>query len=44
MRSQAPLAVGDMVSAVVVESEGVDLIAEARLSAPAGAPTQAGMR
>jgi MiaB/RimO family radical SAM methylthiotransferase len=44
VRSQAPLAVGDMVSAVVVESEGVDLIAEARLSAPAGAPAQAGMR
>jgi hypothetical protein len=36
--------VGDMVSAVVVESEGVDLVAEARLSAPAGAPAQAGMR
>jgi ribosomal protein S12 methylthiotransferase len=44
VRSQAPLAVGDMVSAVVVESEGVDLVAEARLSAPAGAPARAGMR
>jgi ribosomal protein S12 methylthiotransferase RimO len=44
VRSQVPLAVGDMVSAVVVESEGVDLIAEARLSAPAGAPARAGMR
>jgi ribosomal protein S12 methylthiotransferase RimO len=44
VRSPAPLAVGDMVSAVVVESEGVDLIAEARLGAPAGAPAQAGMR
>jgi ribosomal protein S12 methylthiotransferase len=44
VRSQAPLAAGDMVSAVVVESEGVDLVAEARLSAPAGAPAQAGMR
>jgi ribosomal protein S12 methylthiotransferase RimO len=44
VRSPALLAVGDMVSAVVVESEGVDLIAEARLSAPAGAPAQAGMR
>jgi ribosomal protein S12 methylthiotransferase len=44
VRSQAALAVGDMVSAVVVESDGVDLVAEARLSAPAGAPAQAGMR
>ena len=44
VRSQAPLAVGDMVSAVVVESEGVDLVAEARISAPAGASAQAGMR
>jgi hypothetical protein len=34
VRSPAPLAVGDMVGAVVVESEGVDLIAEARLTAP----------
>jgi ribosomal protein S12 methylthiotransferase RimO len=44
VRSRAPLAVGDMVSAVVVESEGVDLVAEARLSAPARAPAQAGTR
>jgi ribosomal protein S12 methylthiotransferase len=44
VRSPAPLAVGDMVGAVVVESEGVDLIAEARLSAPVGASAQAGMR
>jgi hypothetical protein len=28
----------------VVGSEGVDLVAEARLSAPAGAPAKAGMR
>jgi ribosomal protein S12 methylthiotransferase len=44
VRSPAPLAVGDMVSAVVAGSEGVDLVAEARLGAPAGAPAQAGMR
>jgi len=44
VRSQAPLSVGDMVSAAVIESEGVDLVAEARVSAPAGAPAQAGMR
>jgi len=44
VRSAAPLTVGDIVSAVVVGSEGVDLQAEARLSAPAGAPARAGMR
>jgi len=44
VRSPAPLAVGDIVSAVVVGSEGVDLLAEARLSAPAGAPARAGTR
>ncbi len=44
VRSPAPLAVGDIVSAVVVGSEGVDLVAEARLSAPAGASAQAGIR
>ncbi len=44
VRSSAPLTVGDIVSAVVVGSEGVDLVAEARLSAPAGAPARAGMR
>jgi len=44
VRSPVPLAVGDIVSAVVVGSEGVDLQAEARLSAPAGVPARAGMR
>jgi ribosomal protein S12 methylthiotransferase len=44
VRSPAALAVGAIVSAVVVGSEGVDLVAEARLSAPAGAPAKAGMR
>ena len=44
VRSPEPLAVGDIVNAVVVGSEGVDLVAEARLSAPAGATAQAGMR
>jgi MiaB/RimO family radical SAM methylthiotransferase len=44
VRSPAPLAVGDLVSALAVGSEGVDLVAEARLSAPAGAPARAGMR
>jgi ribosomal protein S12 methylthiotransferase RimO len=44
VRSPAPLAVGAIIRAVVVGSEGVDLVAEARLSAPAGAPAQAGMR
>src|SRR5262249_31675527 len=44
VRSQEPLAMSGMVSAVVIESEGVDLVAEARLSALAGAPAQAGMR
>jgi MiaB/RimO family radical SAM methylthiotransferase len=44
VRSPVPLTVGDIVSAVVVGSEGVDLIAEARLSAPAGAPGLAGTR
>jgi ribosomal protein S12 methylthiotransferase RimO len=44
VHSPVPLAVGDIVSAVVVGSEGVDLVAEARLSAPAGAPAQPGMR
>ncbi len=44
VRSPAALAVGAIVRAVVVGSEGVDLVAEARLSAPAGAPAQAGMR
>jgi ribosomal protein S12 methylthiotransferase len=44
VRSPGPLAAGDVVSAVVVGSEGVDLVAEARHSAPAGAPARAGMR
>jgi len=44
VRSPAPLAVGDMVSAVVVGSEGVDLVAEARVDAPAVVPAQAGTR
>jgi len=44
VRSQAPLSVGDMVSAAVIESEGVDLVAEARVRARAGAPAQAGTR
>ena len=44
MRSPAPLAIGDIVSAVVAGSDGVDLLAEARLSAPAGAPARAGLR
>jgi ribosomal protein S12 methylthiotransferase RimO len=44
VRSTEPLAVGDIVGAMVVGSEGVDLVAEARLSAPARAPAQAGMR
>jgi hypothetical protein len=44
VRSAAPLTVGDIVSAVVVGSEGVDLVAEARLSATAGTPARAGMR
>ena len=44
VRSQAPLTVGDIVRAVVVGSEGVDLVARARLAAPAGAPARAGTR
>ncbi len=44
VRSPAPLTVGDIVSAVVAGSEGVDLVAEARLSATAGTPARAGMR
>jgi hypothetical protein len=44
VRSPAALTVGDIVPAVVVGSEGVDVIAEARLSAPAGTPARAGMR
>src|SRR5260370_24935489 len=44
VRSPAPLAVGDIVGAVVVGSEGVDLVAEARVDAPAVVPAQAGTR
>jgi ribosomal protein S12 methylthiotransferase RimO len=44
VRSPVPLSVGDTVSAVVVGSEGVDLVAEARAGAPAGAAARAGMR
>jgi ribosomal protein S12 methylthiotransferase len=44
VRSPAPLSVGDIVSAVVVGSEGVDLVAEARLGAAARAPARAGTR
>jgi len=44
VRSTAPLAVGDIISAVVAGSEGVDLVAEARVSAPAGALPRAGTR
>jgi MiaB/RimO family radical SAM methylthiotransferase len=38
VRSAAVLGTGDIVSATVVASEGVDLVAEARISAAAGAP------
>jgi ribosomal protein S12 methylthiotransferase len=44
VRSPTALAVGDIVSAMVAGSEGVDLVAEARLGAPDGAPVRAGMR
>ena len=44
VQSAEPLTVGDIVRAVVVGSEGVDLVARAGLSAPAGAPARAGMR
>jgi ribosomal protein S12 methylthiotransferase RimO len=42
VRSTAALAVGDLVTAVVAGSEGVDLVADALAGAPAGA--RAGMR
>jgi len=42
VRSTAALAVGDLVTAVVAGSEGVDLVADALVGAPAGA--RAGMR
>jgi ribosomal protein S12 methylthiotransferase len=44
VRSAAPLAAGDIIGAIVVGSEGVDLVAEAHVSAPAGAPAQTGAR
>jgi ribosomal protein S12 methylthiotransferase len=44
VRSPEPLTVGDLIRAVVVESEGVDLVATASLSAPAGAQARAGLR
>jgi ribosomal protein S12 methylthiotransferase len=44
VRSPAPLTTGDIASAVVVGSEGVDLVAETRVSAPAGTPARAGIR
>ena len=42
VRSAAVLGTGDIVSARVVASEGVDLVAEALVSAAAGAPGRAG--
>jgi ribosomal protein S12 methylthiotransferase len=44
VRCAAVLGTGDIVSAKVVASEGVDLVAEALVSAAAGAPGQAGTR
>jgi MiaB/RimO family radical SAM methylthiotransferase len=44
VRSVAALAVGDIISAEVVASEGVDLVAESLVSAAAAAPGQEGMR
>jgi ribosomal protein S12 methylthiotransferase len=44
VRSVAVLAVGDIIDAKVVASEGVDLVAESLGSAAAGAPGRAGMR
>jgi ribosomal protein S12 methylthiotransferase len=43
VRSVAVLATGDIIDARVVGAEGVDLVAEALVSAAAGAPGQAGM-
>ena len=42
VRSATVLGTGDIVSATVVASEGVDLVAEALVSAAAGAPGRAG--
>jgi ribosomal protein S12 methylthiotransferase len=44
VRCAAVLGTGDIVSAKVVASEGVDLVAEALVAVAAGAPGQAGMR
>jgi ribosomal protein S12 methylthiotransferase len=44
VRSAAVLGTGDIISAKVTASEGVDLVAEALVSAAAGTPGQAGMR
>ncbi len=44
VRSGAVLAVGDIVGAKVVASEGVDLVAESLVSAAAGPPVQVGVR
>jgi len=44
VRSGAVLAVGDIVGAKVVASEGVDLVAESLVSAAAGTPVQVGVR
>jgi ribosomal protein S12 methylthiotransferase len=44
VRSAAVLGTGDIISARVTASEGVDLVAEALVSAAAGAPGQAGRR
>ena len=44
VRSGAVLAVGDIVGAKVVASEGVDLVAESLAGAAAGTPVQVGVR
>jgi len=44
LRSLAILSVGDIISAKVVASEGVDLVAESLVSAVAGAPEPPGVR
>ncbi len=44
VRSAAVLSAGDITSATVVASEGVDLVAEPLVSAAAGTPARAGMR
>jgi ribosomal protein S12 methylthiotransferase len=44
VRSPAPLRTGEIIEAMVVASEGVDLVAEALVSTAAGSPGPAGMR